>query len=162
LDISRFIYKQNGHSEDVISRTGRVAVGDAIVRDSVVLLKISYVIGFILDALVAIQMFFPSILATTAGLGTFYPGPDFLYASYMSGVMMLGWCAILLWCYRKPVERMGVLLITDIPVIIGLMVNDVLSYMMGFLPLTALIIYLAIQAGLILLFAISYAINRNQ
>jgi hypothetical protein len=131
-------------------------------NDKIVLLKISYIIGFILDALVAIQMFFPEIQTITAGITGFAMGPDYLYAAYMSGVMMLGWCGILLWAYKKPKERMDILLITVFPVVVGLIIGDILSVVSGFLPLTTALLYLSVQAMLIILFSLSYYLNRKE
>lgn len=131
-------------------------------KNPVLLLKISYVIGAILDALVAIQMFFPDVLALTAGLGVFTPGPDYLYASYMSGFMMIGWTVLLVWGYMEPVERKGILLITAFPVVVGLMINDILSSAAGFLPQMTAIVFLIIQMFLIFIFSLSYILNRKK
>ena len=130
-------------------------------RDPLRLLKFSYVIGAVLDLLVAIQMFLPLVFAATTGIGPFSPGSDYLYTSYMSGVMMIGWATLLLWGYRKPVERMEILLITTFPVLVGLMISDILSAMAGFFPWLTAVVYLLIQAFLVTLFVISYLLNRR-
>ncbi len=129
-------------------------------KNPVILLKISYIIGAILDALVAIQMFSPDILTLTTGVSSFAPTSNFLYASYMSGVMMISWSALLIWGYLKPVERKDILLITILPVV-GLMISGILSTTAGFLPWLTVMFYLVIQAFLIVLFTISYLFNRN-
>jgi hypothetical protein len=131
-------------------------------KNPILLLKISYVIGAILDALVAIQMFFPDVLALTAGLGVFAPGPDYLYASYMSGVMMLGWTVLLVWGYMEPVERKDILLITAFPVVVGLMISDILSSAAGFLPQMTAIVFLIMQMFLVFIFSLSYILNRKK
>ncbi len=131
-------------------------------KNPILLLKISYVIGAILDALVAIQMFFPDVLALTAGLGVFTPDPDYLYASYMSGVMMLGWTVLLVWGYMEPVERKDILLITAFPVVVGLMISDILSSAAGFLPQMTAIVFLIMQMFLIFIFSLSYMLNRKK
>ena len=129
-------------------------------KNPVLLLKLSYIIGAILDVLVAIQMLFPDVLALTAGLGVFAPGSDYLYASYMSGVMMIGWTVLLVWGYMKPVERKDILLITVFPVVVGLMVSDILSTAAGFLPQMTAILFLVIQISLVILFTVSYILNK--
>ena len=131
-------------------------------ENPVPLLKISYIIGVILDLLVAIQMFFPDILALTTGLGAFVPGSDYLYAAYMSGVMMIGWTVLLIWGYMRPVERKDILLITVFPVVVGLIVSDLLSISTGFLPLMTAVTFLVIQIFLIILFSLSYILNRSE
>ena len=130
-------------------------------KNPIFLLKFSYIIGAVLDALVAVQMFFPEIFALTAGIGVFNPGSDYFYASYMSGVMMIGWTVLLLWGYKRPVERMDILLITAFPVVIGLMITNVLSIAAGFLPWMTAILFLGIQVFLIILFSVSYMLNRT-
>jgi hypothetical protein len=133
-----------------------------LMRDPLLLLKFSYIIGAILDVLVAIQMFLPGVFAATTGIGFFAPGSGYLYASYMSGVLMIGWATLLLWGYRKPVERMQILLITTFPVLIGLMISDILSVMSGFFPWLTAVVYLLIQMFLVTLFVISYFLNRRK
>jgi hypothetical protein len=130
-------------------------------KNAMLLLKVSYIVGAILDALVAIQMFIPDLLTLTTGIASFTPGSDFLYASYMSGVMMIGWTVILLWGYKRPVERMDILLVTAFPVVIGLMINDILSATAGFLPWLTATIFLGMQVFLVVLFTISYILNRK-
>ena len=129
-------------------------------KNPVLLLKFSYIIGAILDALVAIQMFSPDILILTTGVSSFAPTSNFLYASYMSGVMMISWSVLLIWGYLKPVERKDILLITILPVI-GLMISAILSTTVGFLPWVTMIIFLTIQVFLVILFAASYLLNRT-
>ena len=129
-------------------------------KNPVILLKFSYIIGAILDALVAIQMFSPDILILTTGVSSFAPTSNFLYASYMSGVMMISWSVLLIWGYLKPVERKDILLITILPVI-GLMISAILSTTVGFLPWVTMIIFLTIQVFLVILFAASYLLNRT-
>ena len=43
----------------------------------------------------------------------------------MGASLMLGWTALLLWADRLPVDRRGVLLITVVPVIVGLASNEI-------------------------------------
>jgi hypothetical protein len=129
-------------------------------KNPVLLLKFSFIIGAILDALVAIQMFSPDILTLTTGVNSFAPTSNFLYASYMSGIMMISWSVLLIWGYVKPVQRKDVLLITVLPVI-GLMISGALSTTAGFLPWLTTIIYLAIEAFLVILFTVSYLLNRK-
>ena len=131
-------------------------------NNPVILLKISYIIGAILDLLVAIQMLFPDILALSIGLGVFVPGTDYLYASYMSGVMMIGWTVLLLWSYMKPVERKDILLITAFPVVAGLIFGNLLSAATGFLPVMTAVVLLIIQTFLLFLFSLSYSLNRTK
>ncbi len=69
---------------------------------------------------------------------------------------MLGWTVLLLWADRKPVERKGVLLITVLPVIAGLVLNEVLAVTSGYMHLAALAPVWCLQALLTALFLASY------
>jgi len=129
-------------------------------KNPVLLLKFSYIIGAILDALVAIQMFSPDILTLTTGVSSFAPTSNFLYASYMSGVMMISWSVLLIWGYLRPVERKDILLITVLPVV-GLMISGILSTTAGFLPWLTMLVFLVIQMFLVILFTTSYLLNRT-
>jgi len=93
-------------------------------------LRVSYWAGAILDALAALSMLFPALFAATNRLPDFHPGIEYRYAMGMDASLMLGWTALLLWADRKPLERKGVLLITLLPVVLGLVVNEIVAVLM--------------------------------
>jgi hypothetical protein len=73
----------------------------------------------------------------------------------LAGSLMLGWTILLLWADRRPVERRGVLMITNF-VILGLMGSGLYAVSTEFMSLAAAGPLLTIQALLIALFASSY------
>ena len=103
--------------------------------DPVRWLRISYWAGAILDALAALSMLSPEVFAATNGLQNFHPGIEYRYAMGMGASLMLGWTALLLWADRKPLERKGVLLITLLPVVLGLALNEFVAVRGGFLSI---------------------------
>jgi hypothetical protein len=102
-------------------------------------------------------MLFPSIFAFAYRPNRFQPGPEYRFAMGMGASLMLGWTVLLLWAARRPIERRGVLLLTVVPVILGLVVNEVAGVVDGFLPIGPLAPVFVLQLGLSALFLFSYA-----
>src|SRR5271165_5175226 len=98
-------------------------------------LRIAYWVGAIVDAAAGAQMLSPRLIAAMMGLQDFRPGPDFAYAMGMGmgAALMFGWTALLLWADRAPIERRDVLVLTVIPVIAGLVLNEIAAVRSGFL-----------------------------
>jgi len=75
--------------------------------------------------------------------------------------LMLGWTALLLWADRKPLERKGVLLITLLPVVLGLVVNEIVAVRAGFLSVESTAPVWVVQALITVLFVFSYLNARK-
>lgn len=125
-------------------------------EDRIRWLRISYWTGAVIDGLAALQLLVPNLFAATNRLPDFHPGIAYTYASGMAASLMLGWTMLLLWANRKPLERKGVLVITIVPVILGLVVTEVWATWSGFLVVSALVPVWILQVALIALFAFSY------
>ncbi len=79
------------------------------------LLKYAFIIGAVIDAVIALMWFFiasgvniPNILSGHNGIG-----PDYQFAMFISGMFMAGWSIILSWGAINPLERRGLLVITS-------------------------------------------------
>jgi len=129
--------------------------------DAVRWLRISYWAGAILDALAALSMLSPEVFAATNGLQNFHPGIEYRYAMGMGASLMLGWTALLLWADRKPLERKGVLLITLLPVVLGLALNEFVAVRGGFLSIWMTVPVWFVQAVITSLFIFSYLNARR-
>ncbi|MEW6272637.1 MAG: hypothetical protein AB1689_25440 [Thermodesulfobacteriota bacterium] len=136
-------------------------VPEADRRDAIRWLRASCWAGAILDALAAASMLSPRLFAAQNGLEGFQPGPEYRYAMGMGASLMLGWTVLLLWADRRPLERSGVLLITLVPVVAGLVANEVLAVRTGFLPVATIAPVWVVQGLLSVLFAASYAKARS-
>ena len=119
---------------------------------TVTLLRASYWSGAITDAVAAIQMLSPTVFGAINDLPGFAPGADYRFAMGMGASLMIGWTVLLLWADRRPVERRGVLLITVVPVIVGLALNEAAAVRAGFLPLRTQAPIWLLQLGLAALF----------
>jgi len=129
--------------------------------DPVRWLRISYWAGASLDALAALSMLSPEVFAATNGLQNFHPGIEYRYAMGMGASLMLGWTALLLWADRKPLERKGVLLITLLPVVLGLALNEIVAVRGGFLSIWMTVPVWFVQAVITGLFIFSYLNARR-
>lgn len=119
-------------------------------------LRLSYWSGAVLDLLAALTMLFPSLFALANGLSDFHPGVEYRFAMGMGASLMLGWTALLLWADRSPVERRGVLPLTVVPVVAGLVLNEVVAVRAGFLSVAMTAPVWLVQASITALFTYSY------
>lgn len=126
----------------------------------ILLLRISYWAGAVLDILAALVMLFPSLFIAINQPAIFQANAAYRYAMGMGAPLMIGWTVLLLWADRKPVERKGILPITLI-VIAGEVAIQVWGILTGFLPLPALLPTFVMQALLGSLFVFSYFYARN-
>lgn len=89
------------------------------------LLKLSFIIGTVADALVAVNWFLiafgtavPNLMAGYTGSGESYQ-----FAMYIAALFMVGWTAILFWGYFKPEERKDLLIITAALLLISIVME---------------------------------------
>lgn len=118
-------------------------------------LRVSYWVGAIADGIVALAMFAETFLALPSPLTHSVPDLPYRYAMGLAGSLMLGWTILLLWADRKPRERRGVLIITNV-VILGLMASGLFAVSSGFISLGRVAPSLVFQVLLIVLFTSSY------
>jgi len=123
---------------------------------SVLLLRIGYWSGAVLDGLMVIPMLLPAIGGRLFGIDQFRPGTDYPYAMMVAASLMLGWTVLLIWADRRPVERKGVLLITAIPVVAGLMLAGLYGVASGLVRAGSMAPTWAIQGMLLALFLWAY------
>ena len=130
--------------------------------NKVIFLRISYWLGAVLDGLMVIPMLCPRIGGIMFGIDNFNPGNDYKYAMMVGASLMLGWTVLLIWADRKPVERKGVIMITVIPVLIGLILAGVFAVSSGLIRIEKMIPTWIIQSILLILFCYSYYVNPTE
>jgi len=117
--------------------------------------KKMFIIGAVLDGLVAVVMLVPSLEALVWGFDAPVLDPRYRFAMSFGAALMVGWTALLVWAAAKPVERRAVAPLTML-VVAGLMSAEVLGMRSGFLPAShawaALIFQTALLFGLALAF----------
>ncbi len=126
------------------------------------LLKISFILGAIMDGGIALTWFLiafgiklPNIL--NGYLGT---GPDYQLAMYIGAMFMAGWTVILAWGAIKPVERRGLLLITAIFLILSVVIEIALFSHM----LTGIWFIIGATKRMVIcsLFAVAYCYSKRK
>ncbi|HMK45279.1 MAG TPA: hypothetical protein VK436_01505 [Methanocella sp.] len=125
------------------------------------LLRICFLVGVAVDAVACIMMLFPVVWASFYHIPEFIPSMEVSRALGTAAPLMLGWTVLLLWAVLKPVERADILLITVVPVLVGMMLStaeQILDW--GATPLSQLPT-LAMQLVLSGLFLYAYAIARK-
>jgi len=125
-------------------------------NNRMVLLRISYWFGAVLDGVMVIPMLSPRMGGIMFGIDQFNPGNDYRYAMMVGASLMLGWTVLLVWADRKPIERKGIILITAVPVVIGMILAGVFAVSTGLIKFERMIPTWAIQMVLLILFFYSY------
>jgi hypothetical protein len=131
-------------------------------RNKVIFLHISYWSGAVLDGLMVVPMLCPKIGGIMFGIDNFNPGNDYKYAMIVGASLMLGWTVLLIWADRKPVERKGVIMITVIPVVVGLILAGTFAVYCGLIKIEKMIPTWIIQSTLLILFCYSYYVNSAE
>ena len=128
----------------------------------ITLLKLSFFIGVIADAVIAINWFLISLGYPYANMISAFrgSGADYEFAMFICSLFMFGWTAILFWGYLKPEERKGLLLITssllEVSIILELFIFYQLLISKGF------IIGIIFRILLISKFSFSYFYSKDR
>lgn len=131
-------------------------------QNAILLLRASYWIGAVVDALVATQLLPPDFWASFDGLTAYTPSNTLNFALGIASALMFGWTLLLIWADRKPLERRGILLLTTFPVIFGIALNNASAVASGLRPLTSALPDLTIGIALAVLFTFSYFNARKE
>jgi len=124
-----------------------------------ILLRITFWLGIIADAIETIRMTFPKLFISTTRIKL---TPDISLQFGLLYVMpvMLGWTILLLWADRKPLERRGILLCL-LPVVIAAVGVEIFAISKGFVSVQQMIPAFVSQSILIGLSIVSYSITRK-
>ena len=117
--------------------------------------KKMFIIGAVLDGLVAVVMLVPSLEALVWGFDEPMLDSGYRFAMTFGAALMIGWTALLVWAAAKPVERRAVALLTML-VVAGLMSAEFLGMVSGFLPAIHAWASLIFQMALLVGFALAY------
>jgi hypothetical protein len=125
-------------------------------QHKILLLRTSFWIGAIIDALAAVQLLIPSLWASSYGLIIDTANGVLNLALVTAAALMLGWTGLLIWADRKPMERKGILLLTAFPVVFGMAANNAYAAASGLTTIQSVLPFLAMQCVLSVLFVFSY------
>lgn len=128
------------------------------IKIKTLLIKISYVIGIVLDGLLGIDMFLYTFLGTSIYIQSqnIPLSSDNTQPVMMLGTaLMIGWTILLLWGLQKPIERKGTLIITAFPVVSLYIVYDIYQYI-WFVKDVSIFLTLIIRCSIICFFLTAY------
>jgi hypothetical protein len=114
-----------------------------------------FIIGAVLDGLVAVIMLVPSLEALAWDFDEPVLDSGYRFAMTFGAALMVGWTALLVWAAAKPVERRVVAPLTML-VVAGLMSAELLGLASGFLPAIRVWALLIFQMALLLGLALAF------
>ena len=114
-----------------------------------------FIIGAVLDGLVAVVMLVPSLEALAWGFDEPVLDPGYRFAMTFGASLMVGWTALLVWAAAKPADRRAVAPLTML-VVVGLMSAEFLGMASGFLPALRVWALLALQIALLIGLALAF------
>jgi hypothetical protein len=117
------------------------------------LLRTAFLAGAVTDAGALVPMLFPWFGELLWGFRDV--SGSYRFAMGYAAALMLGWTALLLWAYRRPLERRFVAALTVL-VIYGLVIAEVVAVLTGALEPWRMAPTWCLQAGLLALFATAY------
>lgn len=117
------------------------------------LLRIAFLAGALTDAGALLPMLFPPLAGLVWGFHD-VPG-SYRFAMGYGASLMLGWTVLLVWAYRRPVERRFVAPLTVL-VIYGLILTEIVAVRSGALEAWRMVPTWCLQGVLLALFASAY------
>jgi peptidoglycan/LPS O-acetylase OafA/YrhL len=114
-------------------------------------LKLSFLVGAVVDAVAGVLILVPTQMGET----------EFRYSMGLAASLMFGWTLLMLWGYRSPVERKGILPLTIFPVIAGILASNVFQGVVSVFPVARVVATLVLGVGLMALFGYSYLRARK-
>ena len=122
------------------------------------LLRIAFLVAAITDAVALLPMLFPPLANLLWGFRD--ASGTYRFAMGYGASLMLGWTVLLLWAYRRPLERRFVAGLTAL-VVIGLVVTEVVAVDSGVLEARRMIPTWSLQASLLVLLGGAYHYARR-
>ena len=122
------------------------------------LLRLAFLAGAITDAGALLPMLWPPLAGLFWGFRDV--SGSYRFAMGYGASLMLGWTVLLLWAYRRPLERRFVAALTVL-VIYGLVLTEVIAVRSGTLEAWRMVPTWCLQGILLLLFAGAFHYSRE-
>jgi len=116
-------------------------------------LRRAFLAGAVTDALALVPMLIPAMARLLWGFEDL--DGAYRFAMGYGASLMLGWTLLLIWAYRRPLERAFVAALTVI-VIYGLVATEIVAVLSGHLAWWRMLGTWTLQAALLALFAGAY------
>ena len=111
-------------------------------KTKILFIRFTYWYGAILDLLVFIDMIISVLFEFSISMVNVSTEISYKYQTTTGSFLMLGWTILLIWADRKPIERKDILILTAIPVVVGIMIVNVFYTYFWILSLITLFIFL--------------------
>ena len=108
----------------------------------IVFIRFVYWYGAIMDLLVFLDMIISIVFEFSVTIQDVGTDISYKYQTGTGAFLMLGWTILLIWADRKPIERKDILLLTAIPVVLGIMVINILYSIFWFLSVITFILFI--------------------
>jgi len=105
-------------------------------------IRFTYWYGAILDFLVFLDMIISIIFEFSFSIPFVSTDLSYKYQTGTGAFLMLGWTILLIWADRKPIKRKDILLLTAVPVVIGIMIVNILYSYFWYLSVITLILFI--------------------
>lgn len=125
----------------------------------ILLLRIGYWIGIVLDALAFVQMAFPEIGKAMLKVNM-ETGPEYVFAINLGAGLMLAWTLLLVWADRKPVERRMIIPLTMI-IIAWNTFTMRYGVRAGLIPAETMMPQMIVAGALFIYYGFCFIITRN-
>jgi len=125
----------------------------------ILLLRIGYWIGIVLDALAFVQMAFPEIGKAMLKV-SMETGPEYVFAINLGAGLMLAWTLLLVWADRKPVERRMIIPLTMI-IIAWNTFTMRYGVRTGLVPAETMMPQMIVAGALFIYYGFCFIITRN-
>jgi hypothetical protein len=119
-------------------------------------LRLSFIIGAIVDGLMVIPMTIPWAAKLFWGYKDF--NAMYYSAMGMGASLMLAWTILLVWACRKPLERRYIALFTMI-IVAGFVLSEVIQVSLGYTTFLSILFSLIMQAAILILYGYSFIIS---
>lgn len=128
-------------------------------KNTILLLRISYGWGIIADALMAFLMLHPDLFVRFTNV-KLEVNDGLRFGLRYGAPLMIGWTLLLLWADRKPMERKDILPLTLV-VVAGYVITEVYSVVSGETRLSQVLPVFAMQVLMSAMFVYSYIRARS-
>ncbi len=120
-------------------------------------LRVAFLVGAITDALAILPMLVPPLAKILWGFEDV--SGAYQFAMGYGASLMLGWSALLMWAYQRPLERKAVAALTVL-VIYGLVFTEIVAVLSGHLAAWRMLPTWFLQTILLSLFASGFHYSR--
>ena len=121
-------------------------------------LKAAFLAGIITDALALVTILYPPMARFMWGFDKF--SDNYFFMMGYSASLMAGWTLVLIWAYKKPLDRRFIAFLT-ILIIIGLIATEIFAVANGSIDINKMIPTWILQIVLLGLFSFSYIITHK-